>query len=391
MRKQTINALLALALVGGLAACDDSSVLGLDDGIEATILELMVDEDLTEALIIDIEAAIAGVLDVPAPSSAALFAEPNPDAADEARALLEQAREKFRQARQAWIGGDTPRAAQLALEGRLLVAEAMVLVLGEEAYVQLLERVDQIITWLEEQVDEEASELLARIRELKASAEELYAIYEGSQLDEDLIAATERLVLAVQIAHRERVHHRRQQIVRHAQHSIFMATMALQLAEEVALPGEFTPEQQRVLRHAVHLRNDAVLALEAGRWRLSLALSRAVVNLSLVVVILDPDLPENPVVALTDVSNAAIAEAEAALEASPDEFLSLLLAHVQLVQLRAIQISDTQPRRAVHRQRQGSRGKYFQVSGVAARPGKRPRFPYCNNQLLRFLRRSSCR
>jgi hypothetical protein len=347
MRKQTINTLLALTLVGGLAACDDSSVLGPDDGIEATILELMVDEDLTEALILDIEAAIAGVLDVPAPSSAALFTEPNPDAADEARALLEQARQKFREARQAWVGGDTERAAQLAEEGRLLVAEAMVLVLGEEAYVQLLERVEQIITWLEEQVDEEASELLSRIRELKAEAEANYLDYQESQLDEDLHASVERLLLAVQIAHRERVHHRRHEIVRHAQHSIFMATMALALAEEVA--GEFTPEQERVFRHAVHLRNDAVLALQAGRWRLSLALSRAVVNLSLVVVILDPDLPENKVLALIVVSEGAIDQAEAALGDPPsDQFLAALLQHVRLVQLRAIQISDTFPRRAVH-------------------------------------------
>jgi hypothetical protein len=346
MRKPTINTLLALTLIGGLAACDDSSLVGPDNGVEATIIELMVDEDLTEALIIDVEAAIAGVLDVPAPSSGALLAEPNPDAAEQARALLEQARQKFREAHQAWIGGDSPRAAELAEEGRLLVAEAMVLVLGEEAYFHLLDRVDQIITWLEEQVDEESSELLERIRELKASAEALYAIYEVSQDDADLIAATEQLLLAVQIAHRERVHQRRHQIERHAQHSIFMATMALQLAEEVA--GELTLEQQRVFRHAVHLRNDAVLALQAGRWRLSLALSRAVVNLSLVVVILDPDLPENKVLALIEVSDGAIAEAEAALELSPDAFLSLLLDHVKLVQVRAIQISDAMPRRAVH-------------------------------------------
>jgi len=347
MRKPTINALLALMLVGGLAACNDSSVLGPDDGIEGTILALMVDEDLTEALVIDVEAAVAGVVDAAAPSSGALFAEPNPDAADEARALLEQAREKFRQARQAWIGGDSEQAAQLALEARLLVAEAMVLVLGDEAYAQLLERVDQIITWLEEQVDEEASALLTRIRELRAEAEAYYLDYQGSQLDTDLHAAVERLLLAVQIAHRERVHHRRHEIQRHAEHSLFMANMALQLAQEVAV--ELTPEQRRVYQHAVHLRDGAALALEAGRWRLSLALSRAVVNLSLVVVILDPDLPEDKVAALVTVSDAAIAEAEAALGDPPsDEFLGQLLDHVKLLQLHAIQISDTQPRRAIH-------------------------------------------
>ena len=144
MRKPTVNMLLALTLVGGLAACDESSVLGPDNGLEQTILELMVDEDYTEALISDVEAAIAGVVDVPGPISGALFAEPNADAAEEARALLEQAREKFREARRAWIGGDTELAAQLAEEGRLLVAEAMVLVLGDEAYLRLLERVEVV-------------------------------------------------------------------------------------------------------------------------------------------------------------------------------------------------------------------------------------------------------
>jgi ElaB/YqjD/DUF883 family membrane-anchored ribosome-binding protein len=346
MSKSTIGALLALTLVGGLAACDDSSVVGPDDGIEGTVLELMVDEDLTEALIIDVEAAIAGVLDTPTPSSGALLAEPNPDAAEQARALLEQAREMFREARRAWIGGDSERAAQLAEDARLLVAEAMVLVLGDEAYTHLLERVDQIITWLEERVDQEASELLSRIRDLKAQAEAYYLDYQGSQADADLHAAVERLLLAVQIAHRERIQHRRQEIVRHARHALFMATMALQLAGEQA--GERTAEQERVFMHAQHLRDDAALALAADRWRLSLALSEAVVNLSLVVVILDPDLPENEVLALIEVSDNAIAQAEAALGDPPsDEFLAALLVRMELLQTRAIQISDTQPRPAV--------------------------------------------
>jgi hypothetical protein len=338
MRKPTTNALLALTLVGGLVACEESSVLGPDDGIEQTILELMVDEDFTDALISDVEAAIAGVLDMPAPPSGALLAVPDPDAADAARALLVQAREKFREARQAWIRGDSELAAELAMEGRLLVAEAMVMVLGEEAYDRLLERVDHIITWLEERVDEENSSLLARIRELKTEAEELR--------DTDLIGATERLLLAVQIAHRERVQHRRHEVMQHARHSLFMATMALQLAGEVAV--EPTLEQQHVLRHAVHLRNDAQLALEAGRYRLSLALSRGVVNLGLVVVMLDPELPDDKVVRLVGVSDEAIAEAEATLEQMPNEFLSLLLEHVKLLQIRAVQISGTQPRRAIH-------------------------------------------
>ncbi|UCC71225.1 MAG: hypothetical protein JSV86_12625 [Gemmatimonadota bacterium] len=348
MRKPTINMLLALLLAGGLAACDESSVVGPDDGLEQTILEALVDEDLSDAILADVEAAFAGVASAPAPTGGALFAEPDPDAVDDARALLEQAREKFRQARQAWIRGERAEAAALAEEARLLVAEALVMVFGDEAYFRLLERVDHIITWLEENVDEESSELLDRIRALKTSAEALYQDYVVSGLDSDLIAATEQLLLAVHLGFRERVHHRRHEMVMHARHSFFMASLALQLVEEVTV-GEFTPEQQRVYNHAQYLLASAGLALEAERYRLSLALSHGVVNLCLVILMLDPDLPDNGILAMIEVSDIAIDAAEAAVADLPaDAFLVRLLDYVKLLQTRAIQISDTQPRRAVH-------------------------------------------
>ncbi len=337
MRKPRSYALLALLLVGSLAACEDSSVVG-PNGPEQTILDLMVDPDLTDAIIADVEAALDGVVGGAPAAEGALLAEPNTDAVDDARALLEQAREKFREARQAWIRGDSETAATLALEARMLVADAYVMVFGEEAYDRLLERVDHLISWLEERVDGETSELLDRIRELKAEAEPLK--------DTDLIAATERLILAVQIAHRERVHHRRQEMQRHARHSLFMADMALQLAQDVA-GQDLTPEQEHAFRHALHLRNDAALALEAGRYRLSFVLSRGVVNVCLVVVMLEPDLPGDKVEAMIGISNAAIAAAEDVVDPT-DSFLARLLEYIKVLQTRAIEISDTMPRRAIH-------------------------------------------
>ena len=342
MRMRGIKVLLALLLVGGLAACgEDSSIMDPAD-VPQVEVELQVDEDITEAIVRDAEASLAAVFGGPAGSSSqgVLFADPDPGAVDEARQLLEQAREKFREARRAWVGGDTERAAELALEGRLLVAEALVLVFGEEAYDRLLERVDHVISWLEERVDEETSELLDRIRELRDEAEALRAT--------DIIAASERLILAMHIAHRERIHHRRQEIAQHARFSIYMANAAVQLA--VRYVGEDATEgQQHALRHAEHLVQDAILALDAGRFRLAHALAREAENLALVAVMLEPDIIGERVLAMVELSELAIAAAEEALANSdPNPFAEHLFQLAQDLQSRGIVLADDHPRRAIH-------------------------------------------
>lgn len=342
MRSHFARLVLVCLLAGGLAACgEDSSILAPDGG-EQTEIDLMVDEDLTEAMVADAEAALAAVQGAPASSSqdlGVLFAEPSQDDLDAARDLLQQAREKFRQAREAWLSGDTERAAELAMEGRLLIAEALVLVFGEEAYDRLLERVDNFITWLEEQVDEEASDLLARIRELRDEAEALR--------DQDLIAATERLVLAMQIAHRELVLHRRAEVIRHARFSIFMANSALELAARFA-GDDATDAQIHAFRHAQHIVVDAAAAFAAGRFRLALVLAREAVNLSLLVVMLEPGLEGQRLQAMIDLSQEAIAAAEEALASvDTDPFAQHLLELAKNLQSRALEIAEEHPRRAI--------------------------------------------
>ena len=129
---------------------------------------------------------------------------------------------------------------------------------------------------------------------------------------------------------------------------MFMAHQALELATDVA-GDDAIPEQLHLLRHMQHLLQDAHLAQDAGRFRLAFVLAREVVNLGLVVVMLEPDAEQDRVLLMIDVSDLAIEAAEEAVVGlPPGSFLVGLLDHVKLLQTRAIQISDTQPRRAIH-------------------------------------------
>ncbi len=211
---------------------------------------------------------------------------------------------------------------------------------GEEAYDRLLERVEHVISWLEERVDEENSDLLARIRELRDEAEALR--------DTDLVLATERLVLALQIANRERVHQRRQELAQHARLSVFMANSAVELAAGIA-GDDATEGQIHALKHAQHMAAHALQALNAGRFRFAMMLAREAVNISLVAVMLEPGIEGNRLQAMIELSERAIAAAEEAVAGlDPGSFQVRLLEHAKQLQARAIEIADMYPRRAIH-------------------------------------------
>jgi len=337
-RNRGMKLLLAALIAAGLTACDEGSSIVGPEAAQVE-LDLMVDEDVTEATLADAQAALDAAVGGGA-AGPQLFAEPDPVTVEQARELLRQAREKFAEARQAWSRGDTELAAELALEGRLLVAEAMILVFGEEAYERLLQRVETVISWLQERVDEEQSDLLSRIIELKEEAEALRG--------QDLVAATERLVLALQIAHREQMMHRRREIAQHARLSVFMARSAVDLATQIA-GDDASDDQLHALRHAQHLLNDAEAALGAGRPRVAHVLSREVVNLSLVVVLLEPETDVTRLQGMIELSGRAIAAAEEAVAGQdPESFAVRLLEHAKNLQSRALEITDTHPRRAIH-------------------------------------------
>jgi HEPN domain-containing protein len=352
MRKRSINVLLAVLLLGGLAACDDgSSILDPETNPQGTELDLMVDEDLSEAIVVDAEAALDAVAG-PAPVAGfetvdrgVLFGQPDATDVEAARALLQEARRLFAQAREAWRNGDTETAAELAFQARLKVAEAMVLVFGDEAYDRFWRRLEHIVSWLQEKVDGQASELLDRIRQLMDEAEAIKNQDPASQ--DNLVRAVERLVLALQIGEREAVHMRRQQIAEHARLSVFMAQSAVQLAAQIA-GDDATERQVFVLRHAERLVVHATEALQLGRFRLAFSLAREASNLALVVVMLEPGVEQARVQAMTELAARAVAAAEEALAGQdPMSFPVRLLEVAKKLQARGNEIALTRPREAI--------------------------------------------
>jgi hypothetical protein len=352
MKRRSIGFLMVLALAGGLAACGDEASI-LDPGTDPQGIEfdLQVDEDLTDLALTDADAALSGLIG-PAPTAGidfdqpALFAQPDPAAVDAARQKLQEARELFAQARQAWRHGDTETAAELALQARLRVAEAWVTVFGEEAFERHRQRVEQVISWLEQRVDEESSQLLARIRELRDEADAIVA--EDPTSEDHLIRATERLVLALQIANREQTYMRRTEMAQHARLQVFMAQSALGLAQDIA-GDDATERQIYVWRHAQHLTVHAGEALDAGRFRLAFALAREAENVALVVVMLEPGLEQARVQALVELAERAIAAAEEALAgADPQTFRARLLENAKALQTKGNGLAFSRPRVAAH-------------------------------------------
>jgi hypothetical protein len=352
MKKRIIVTLMALALAGGLAACDDESSI-LDPGTDpqGIELDLQVDEDLTDLVLTDADAGLSGLVGPPAfgdveADPPALLAEPDPGALDAARLKLQEARQLFVQARQAWRNGDTETAAELAFQARLRVAEAWVMVFGEEAFERHRQRVEQVISWLEQRVDEESSQLLARIRELRDEADAIRS--EGPTSEENLIRATERSVLALQIANREQAQMRRGEMAQHARLQVFMAQSAIGLAQEVA-GDDATERQVYAWRHAQHLTVHAGEALDAGRFRLAFALAREAENVALVVVMLEPGLDQARVQAMVELTERAISAAEEALVGSdPQTFAARLLEHARQLQAKGNELAFSRPRIAVH-------------------------------------------
>lgn len=352
MRRRVISSLMALALAGVFAACsDDSSLLDPGTDPQGIELDLQVDEDLTELALTDAEAAMSGLLD-PVMSSEvqantpALLAEPDPGAVDAARVKLQEARQLFIQAREAWRHGDTETAAELAFQARTKIAEAWVMVFGEEAFERHRQRVEQVISWLEQRVDDESSQLLSRIRELRDEADAIRS--EDPASEQHLIRATERLVLALQIANREEAHMRRLEMAQHARLQVFMAQSAVDLAQQIA-GDDATERQTYAWRHAQHLAAYAGEALGAGRFRLAFTLAREAENVALVVVMLEPGLEQARVQAMVELAERAISAAEEALAGSDAQsFRVRLLEHAKVLQAKGNELAFSRPRMAIH-------------------------------------------
>lgn len=187
-----------------------------------------------------------------------------------------EARELFRQARRAWRAGDIDRAAELALEGRLVLARALIDRRGEEGLDALEGHVEAVIERLDEASDDfaRADDLAERLSELLAEARRL-------RVEGNLVGAAERLILALGIT--DRLRHRT------ADGSVAegIATRAVATAEAIhervigIVASDAGPRVRHALAHARELLRRADAALERGAWRRAVVLARRSIGWSL--------------------------------------------------------------------------------------------------------------
>lgn len=257
---------------------------------------------------------------------------------DEARALLEQARQKFAAAREAYRSGDPEGAAALAEEGRLLLAEALLLIRGEDAYSEMLQRLDAVLTWMEERVEgDEVPPLLARLKTLREEAVSAWAAGER-------VRAVERLLLALQVADHARLRLHRDAALA-ARRSVALGASALELAR-AEIGREPTERQARLLHRAGELLRWARAALEACEYRRAFLLGRHVVEVTLVAVLNGERPDADDVAALADLARRTIEAAEAAVGDAPTPFQARTLELARQWEARAQELAESHPLRS---------------------------------------------
>lgn len=249
-------------LVSGLAACgDDTTGPGTESGTD----EIAITADL------ELQVAVDDVVAEVIVEDAALSFNENP-----ASGPWAEARELFRQARQAWQNGDTELAAKLAMQGRLVISQAIFDRQGEDGIDALFDRVADVMTRLAGASDE-----FERLADLADRMGELFDEATVLRDDGNFVGAGERLILALGMA--DRMRHRHQDARRnpqaHAEAAVAAATIIFnRVSEEIGLePGERVAHARD---HASELLRRADVALGNQAYRRAIILSRRSVDWS---------------------------------------------------------------------------------------------------------------
>ena len=322
------NGLLALVAVFGLAACSDNPA-GPNDINTSTgdaELEVAADPDLAETAVQDVEISLSVSANVP------------PEVQD----LIDQARAKWQEAREAFAAGDEELAKQLADEARRLLAEAMITARGEEVIDHMMAKLDHIIERLAEPAEQydRPAELKAT---LEACADEAQVLIDS----DDLIGAGAQLIYCLQLTDRARLRHR--DMVRdrlnHVRLAVARGHEAVELARRM-LGDSPTQTQADLLLAAEALQRTAEAALGQGSPRRAAVLAHRAEWTSLAAVVdIDGVSPEEAR-AILDADEALIAQAEAAIGSNPTP--------VQLAVLNlAIRLHDA----GVRKMQSGDRGR----------------------------------
>jgi len=301
------NALLALVAAFGLAACSDNPTApnGGSASIADAELEVAADPDLAETAVQDVEISLS------------VSATPSPEVQD----LIDQARAKWKEAREAHAAGDEELAKQLAEEARRLLAEAMITARGEEVIDAMMGRLDNIIERLAE-----PAEQYDRPAELKAMLETCADEAQALADSDDLIGAGAKLIYCLQLTDRARLRHRDmvRDRVNHARLAVARGHEAVGLATRM-LGDSPTQTQADLLLAAEALQRTAEAALSQGSPRRAASLAHRAEWTSLAAVVdIDGVSPEEARDIL-DADEALIAQAEAAIGPDPTPAQAALL------------------------------------------------------------------
>lgn len=255
------SAVIAVLATGLIACGEDPAGPGTDPE--------PADISITENL--ELQVAVDDVVADVIVEDAALFAGDSPSTGPWA-----EARELFRQARQAWRNGDTELAAELAMQGRMIISQAILERHGEEGLDALFERVEDLLARLDGASDEyeRLADLAARMAELLEEATVL-------RDDGDLVGAGERLLLALGMADRMRHRHKdaRDHAKAHAEAAVTAATIIFErVVEEIG--DDAGPRVTHALAHARELLRRAHAALDHQAYRRAIVLSRRSVGWS---------------------------------------------------------------------------------------------------------------
>lgn len=276
--------------------------------VEPDDLELTIDPDIVMSVVADVEAELG-----PSPSAAALNE-------------IQDAVGLFQMAQVEYSNGNYQQVEELGEAARLALSRSVVSERGTVGIDDRIARIDDLRARLQAGDThgfDRPDELVDRLGKLVDQAND------ARRVGNDVLAGA-RMVEADQRTDRSRGRqHDRDRDRGHATDvsarlAVAMANNAVRLASGLLDDRDVSERQLHLLEAAARLASAAAEALEADRFRAAAMLGHKAVNTALWAVVA-PEVTEDEVRMIKDLAEEMLEAARAALAASPDKALQLLL------------------------------------------------------------------
>ena len=325
MRIHRISRFSALLALFAVAACDDVVV--------DPALEEMAPAEIAELAVLADEGSFDVAVDMTSVANDVAMDRGQPGASD-ARSLNADARAAFAEARSAYLAGDHRRALDASRVARRLVARALIATGGVPAVDDLIERLEDMLLTMDDEVFDDPEALRA---ELEAIVAEAKALLEAG----DSVGAAARAILGEQRARLRRGRHHRDFRISsdRARFEVALARTAVGLAERLLQDDVITDEQvetdtrasdspetdvsdrrNRWLAHAKKWLERAENALANGHFARAVHAAHHAQWSALKAVILPGGITEEEIRAMVDLAQELHAQAEAAIGDDPTDF-----------------------------------------------------------------------